>query len=258
MATTKTIAVFNQAGGVGKTTVTHNLAFHLAERGHKVLAVDMDPQGSLTDFFGLDLPSDAQTIYDALMSDVEEPSLPIHQNLDGVDLLPSDILLANVEQELVAQLERELRLKEILTSATKNYAFILIDCPPSLGLLSIISLIAATHVLVPIHTQHKAFKGTASLLKTIAKVQKRLNKSLRIAGFVPTIYAAANIHDQNKLQDIKEQLSAIAPILSPIPRATAIAEASGEGKPLALCSVGRNKPIVALFEQLAAFIEELQ
>lgn len=156
----KVISIFNQAGGVSKSTVTHNLGYHLAIREHRVLLVDMDPQASLTTFMGLEPPDLERTMYDALSK--EEP-LPIEKDLSGLDLAPSNILLADCEQELVLALKREERLKEALAPVRKKYDFILIDCPPSLGLLSLISLVASNHVLVPIETQYKAFKGTDSL-----------------------------------------------------------------------------------------------
>jgi chromosome partitioning protein len=251
----KVISIFNQAGGVSKSTVTHNLGYHLATRKHGVLVVDMDPQASLTTFMGLEPPDLKRTMYDALSK--EEP-LPIEKDLDGLDLAPSNILLADCEQELVLALKREERLQEALAPVRKKYDFILIDCPPSLGLLSLISLVASNHVLVPIETQYKAFKGTDSLLKTISKVQIRLNKSLRIAGFLPTKYASRNSLDRQVLLAMQKQLSPLAPVFSPIPTATSLALASKKGVPLALCSgSSRNQPILALFDELAEAMEEV-
>ena len=251
----KVISIFNQAGGVSKSTVTHNLGYHLAIRKHDVLVVDMDPQASLTTFMGLEPPDLKRTMYDALSK--EEP-LPIEKDLDGLDLAPSNILLADCEQELVLALKREERLKEALAPVTEEYDFILIDCPPSLGLLSLISLVASNHVLVPIETQYKAFKGTDSLLKTISKVQLRLNKSLRIAGFLPTKYASRNSLDRQVLEAMQKQLSPLAPVFSPLPTATSLALASKKGVPLALCSSSsRNQPILTLFDDLAEAMEEV-
>lgn len=249
----KIISIFNQAGGVGKTTLTQNIAYHLAVLGKKVMAIDFDPQASLTDFFAIELPEKAITVYHALMQGQE---LPIY-NVFGVDVVPADITLANAEQELVAALQREMRLKEIIALVSDNYDFILIDCPPSFGLLSIGALVAADYVLIPIQTHHKCFKGTSSLLETVTKVKSKINKSLKIAAFVPTIYASSNSHDQEKLQDIKEQLTLVAPILPPIPRTTAITTAAGLGKPVALCGK-KNQAIATLFEELAKFVIKLK
>ena len=147
------IALFNQSGGVGKTTLTMNLCYQLSVRSNRVLLVDMDPQASLTTFMGIDPVELSKTVYEAIVGD--EP-LPIHDKIHGIDIAPANINLSAAELELVSALMREMRLKEALSSITKEYDFILIDCPPSLGILSVISLVAATHVLVPIQTQFKS------------------------------------------------------------------------------------------------------
>lgn len=253
----KILALFNQAGGVAKSTTTLNLGYHLAQRALRVLLIDIDPQASLTSFMGIE-PSELETtIYDALVpKDDEIESLPIHQNIHGMDLLPANIDLANAEQELIFAELRELRLKQILEPVRDNYDFILIDCPPSLGILSHISLVAADYVLVPIQCQFKALKGTDSLLKTIARVRKRLNPQLKIAGFLPTMYQASNSLDNRTLESISEQLADVAKIFPPMPRATAVAEAAESGKPLALCA-NKHKPTLKLFDQMAIAMEKL-
>ena len=253
----KIIALFNQAGGVGKSTTTLNLGYHLHLRGHRILLIDLDPQASLTNFMGLEPSELSATIYDVLVpKDEEIELLPIHKNIHGMDLMPSNIDLANAEQELIFAELRELRLKQILEPMRDNYDFILIDCPPSLGILSHISLVAATSVLVPIQCQFKALKGTDSLLKTLARVRKRLNPQLKIAGFLPTMYQASTSLDNRTLESISEQLSEIATVFPPMPRATAVAEAAEQGKPLALCA-NKHKPTLELFEQLALALEKL-
>lgn len=252
---TKVISLFNQAGGVGKSTITHNLGYHLSLRRHRVLLLDIDPQASLTIFMGLEPVELEKTIYDALVSEEDEP-IPIHPNIRSVDLAPANILLANAEQELIFTELREFRLKEVLAPLLDNYDFILIDCPPSLGILSQISLVASTHVLVPIQCQFKALKGTDSLLKTLARVQRRLNKSLKIAGFVPTMYSANNSLDRRTLQSITEQLSSLGTIFSPHHRATAVAEAAEYGLPFALCP-NKSPAIIRLFDELALAMEKL-
>jgi chromosome partitioning protein len=251
----KIISLFNQAGGVAKTTTTQNLGYHLSLRRHRVLVIDIDPQASLTTFMGLEAADLSKTIYDALVSESDEP-IPIHRDLDGMDLAPANILLANAEQELIFAELREFRLKEVLAPELSNYDFILIDCPPSLGILSQISLVASTHVLVPIQCQFKALKGTDSLLKTLARVQRKLNRSLKIAGFFPTMYSAGNSLDQRTLESIHEQLSSLARIFPPLPRATAVAEAAEYGKPLALCP-NKNPAILRIFDEIAQAMEEI-
>lgn len=255
---TKIITLFNQAGGVAKTTVTQNLGYHLSLRQHRVLLVDIDPQASLTNFMGLEPADLDQTIYTALVprNELTEAELPIHKSIHGMDLVPANILLANAEQELIFAELRELRLQQVLASIQQDYDYILIDCPPSLGILSQISLVAANYILVPIQCQFKALKGTDSLLNTIARVRKRLNPQLKVAGFLPTLFATNNNLDKQTLSSLQQQLSSIAEVFPPIPRATALAEASAFGKPLALCPV-KAPHILKLFDELALNIETL-
>lgn len=227
----KTIAIFNQAGGVAKSTLALNLGYHLSELRQKVLLVDMDPQASLTLFCGLqpfDLP---KTIYESLLLDQPLP-FNFLANL-GFDLLPSNINLSGAEIELVNADLRDFRLRDALAPKCNSYDFIVIDCPPSLGILSYISLVAATHILVPIATQYKAWMGTELLLRTVKRIQGRANKELRLAGFVPTLFAKTNSQDIRALTAIQEQLSQLAPIFPPLPRSTAFADAVEEHLPLA-------------------------
>jgi chromosome partitioning protein len=156
---TRIIALFNQSGGVAKTTLTQNLGYHLAQKKkNRVLLVDIDPQASLTTFMGLE-PDELETSIHA--SIVEGKPLPVMPELiHGMSLVPADINLAASEMQLAGAIAREYRLKNALVTVQENYDFILIDCPPSLGLLSIISLTAATHILVPVQCQFKSFKGT--------------------------------------------------------------------------------------------------
>jgi chromosome partitioning protein len=253
--TVKVFALFNQSGGVGKTTLCQNLGYQLVTRGARVLLLDMDPQASLTTFMGLDVTELSETIYEALISEEGHP-LAVHSNLHQMDLAPANITLANAEQELILVEQRELRLQQALTPLLGNYDFVLIDCPPSLGILSQISLVAADYVLVPIQTQFKALMGTDFLLQTVKKIQRRLNPELKIAGFCPTMYSSANALDQRTLESIKEQLGKIAPVFTPIPRATAIAEAAEYGMPMGL-SPKKQKSILEIFDEIAAELEAL-
>ena len=246
------IALFNQAGGVAKSTLTQNLGYHLAKREHRVLLIDLDPQASLTKFMGL-VPSQLQkTIADAI---IDEQPLPIHEGIHGMDLVPANRVLSGAEMQLVSAAMRELRLKEAVESVLNEYDFILIDCPPSLGLLSYIALVAATHVLVPVETHLKAFEGTDELLQTITHVKNKANRKITIAGFVPTRYAQQNSADKRALAAIQSQLSAWGRIFPPIPRATAFVDASEERAPLAVFDP--KHPVVAILEEITLALEAL-
>ena len=256
---TTTIALFNQAGGVGKTTLTQNLGYHLSQRGHRVLLVDLDPQASLTSFFGLEPSELPSTVYNCLVagSDLEESgsAFPLYERY-GLDLLPANLLLANAEQQLIFAPLREYRLKKVLEPIAANYNYILLDCPPSLGMLSLISLVASRYVLVPIQTQFKATVGTDSLLSTVYKTKKQINPSVEILGFIPTQFSKINKTEQRVVELLKEQLSVVAPIFPPLPRTTAIAEATEYGQPFAL-TPKRNQTILNLFEEYTVSIESL-
>ena len=228
---TKIIALFNQSGGVSKTSLTMNLGYHLACRKQRVLLVDMDPQASLTAFMGLE-PSDLQeTVYEAIMNG---STAPIHHNLHKMDLLPSNINLSGAELELVVADMRDSRLKDVVVPLQSEYDLILIDCPPSLGILSYISLVASTHVLIPIQTEYKALKGTELLLQTIARVRRRANRQLEIAGIIPTLYDPRTVQAVKSLQSITDSLEKVGKIYPPVPRSVAFADASQQHLPLAV------------------------
>ena len=247
------IAVFNQAGGVAKTTLTQNLGYHLARRGNNVLLIDMDPQGSLTIFMGLVPRELDKNVYDAI---VEEQPLPIYQGIHGMDLAPTNTTLSTAEMQLVNADLRDFRLQYAIEPIQEEYDFILIDCPPSLGLLSYVSLVAATHVLVPIETHFKAFEGTNELLKTVARVRTRVNRSLKIAGFVPTKYDSRNSQDTRTLGAIQEQLSGAGKVFPPIPRSTTFVDATEDRMPLA--TYQPKHPAVAVLEKIASSMESLK
>jgi chromosome partitioning protein len=249
---TKIIAIFNQAGGVSKTTLAYNLGYHLHLNKKKILLVDMDPQGSLTTFMGLEPHELDSTVGNVILD--EEAELPICQELHGCSLIPANITLSAVEIQLASVMAREMRLKQALQKISNNYDFILIDCPPSLGILSILSLVAATHVLVPIQTHFKAFKGTELLLDTIKQIRKHVNPSLQIAGFVPTLFANAN-QDKSMLSAFQQQLSPLAPVYPFIPRATAFADAAMSRQPLALYSP--KHPSLDVLKAIAKGMEQL-
>lgn len=247
------IAVFNQAGGVAKTTLTQNLGYHIAQLGHRVLLIDIDPQASLTIFMGL-VPRDlGQTVYNAI---VDELPLPIHEGIHGMDLAPANISLSTAEMQLVSTAMRDFRLSEAVDSVESLYDFILIDCPPSLGLLSYLALVAATHVLVPLETHFKAFEGTGELLKTVDTVRKKANRKLQIAGFVPTKYDVRNSQDSRTLAAITEQLAPAGTIYPAIPRSTAFVDASEERMPLFVYDP--KHPSIQILKKIALSLAELK
>ena len=249
---TKIIAIFNQSGGVMKTSLTMNLGYHIASNKRSVLLIDMDPQASLTVFMGLEPAEIEETIADAILRD---SPVHIHSDIQGMDLIPSNIMLSAAEIQLTSMMAREWRLSKALDPIKEQYNFILIDSPPSLGILSVLSLVASTHVLIPIQTQYKSYKGTELLLDTIQQVQSNVRADLKIAGVVPTIYAAANAQDKAILMAIQEQLSQITTVYPPVPRATAFADASMEHLPLALYSP--KHPATKVLKTIVKGLEDL-
>lgn len=248
----KVIAVFNQAGGVMKTTLTQNLGYHLHLNNHKTLLIDMDPQGSLTTFMGLE-PYELDKVVGLSILD-DDIALPIHTDLHGMDLAPANITLSAVELQLQSVMARETRLKLAMKNILSNYDYILIDCPPSLGVLSILSLAAANYVLIPIQTHFKAFKGTELLLDTIKQIRKHVNPQLAIAGFVPTLFNNAN-QDKIILEALEQQLAPLAKLYPVIPRATAFADAAMNRQPLAVYSP--KNPSLAVLNLIAEGISKL-
>jgi len=246
----KIISLFNQAGGVAKTTLAMNLGYQLAQRHRRVLLVDLDPQASLTVFMGLK-PFELQaTIADSILRSLP---LPIHSGISELDLVPTNIGLSAAEIQLTSALAREWKLKQALEPIQESYDFILIDCPPSLGILSILGLVASTHILVPLETQFKAFMGVELLLDTVKQVRQQVNPGLEIAGFVPTIFASANAQDKQILEAVQQQLSTVGKVFPPIPRATAFADASMARQPLAVYAP--RHPAIAVLNEIAQALE---
>ncbi|MCU0568012.1 MAG: AAA family ATPase [Oculatellaceae cyanobacterium Prado106] len=232
-------SIFNQAGGVAKSTLTLNLGYALAQANQRVLLVDFDPQGSLTVFLNFEPWGLSSTVYDplmgsytsreSLMSSLELAIVTAH----GMDLLPANRRLGKAELELFSAMNRERKLAAMLEPLGDRYDWILIDCPPSLGLLSISALAASHGVLVPVETEYKSWVGTDLLLETIALVRREINPKLSIFGFIPTKYAKAKSQHQRVLKAMQEQLSAAGKVFDPVPNATAFADASESGLPLA-------------------------
>lgn len=248
----KIISFFNQAGGTGKTTLAMNLGYSLAQKRHRVLLVDVDPQSSLTVFMGLQPYELENTIAQSIL---DRAPLPVVRQLHNMDLAPSNLSLSAADVRLATAIAKENRLKKALSPVEPSYDFILLDCPPTLGILSIISLVASTHILIPMQTQYKSFVGLDLLLGTISELQQEgVAPSLKIAGVIP------NLHDrtgQSKeiLEAVIEQFSGIAPVFTPVPRAIAFADASMQHQPLGIYDP--KHPALAILNSIAERLEFL-
>lgn len=202
---TQTIAVANQKGGTGKTTTTMNLGGALADLGKRMLLVDIDPQGSLGVGFGVDVPRLDQTIYDVMVHEVNLADIlqPVREN---IDLAAANIYLSVSDMQLAGEIRREDRLKDALTPVKARYDFVLIDCPPSLGLLTINALSASDSVLIPMSCDYYSLVGVRLLLETIDRIQTRLNPDLEILGVLPTRFDRRTLHANEVLEEAREKL----------------------------------------------------
>ena len=200
----RTIAIANQKGGVGKTTTVVNLGVILAELGQRTLAIDLDPQGALSAALGVDSYALEETIWDALV----DPGFPVekavHAVRAGLDLLPANSKLASAEIELIAELRRESILDRVLEPVQSQYDLILIDCPPSLGILTTNALCAAQQILIPLQCEFLAMRGIRLLLAAIERVQQRLNPELEIVGILATLYSTRTVHAREVLEETRE------------------------------------------------------
>lgn len=201
---TRVVAVANQKGGVGKTTTSVNLGACLATLGKKVLLIDIDPQGNTTSGIGINKADVDRCIYDILVNDIAAAEAIVPTQVENLMIIPSTIQLAGAEIEMVSMISREVRLRKALQPVKDRFDYIIIDCPPSLGLLTINALTASDSVLIPIQCEYYALEGLSQLLNTIRLVQKHLNKSLEIEGVVLTMFDARTNLGIQVVEDVKK------------------------------------------------------
>ena len=227
----RTIVIANQKGGVGKTTTAINLSAFLAKLEKKVLVVDMDPQGNTTSGFGVDKENTEYSVYDLLLGECGIKDAVLPDVFERLSLLPSHIDLAAAEIELIGKEEKEFILKKALDQVKEEYDFIMIDCPPSLNLLTINSMCAGDTVLVPIQCEYYALEGLTQLMHTIQLVKDRLNPDLEIEGVVFTMYDARTNLSLQVVENVKNNLNQNI-YKSIIPRNVRLAEAPSYGMPI--------------------------
>lgn len=227
----RTIAIANQKGGVGKTTTGINLSACLAEKGKKVLAVDMDPQGNMTSGLGVDKDSVENTIYNLIIGESKMEEVLIKDVLENLDIIPTNIDLSGAEIELLDVEEKEYIVRNEIDKIKDNYDFIIIDCPPSLSMLTINAMTTADSVLVPIQCEYYALEGLSQLIHTVELVRDRLNPKLTIEGVVFTMYDARTNLSLQVVENVKDNLEQTI-YKTIIPRNIRLAEAPSYGIPI--------------------------
>lgn len=230
-ALAKTIAIFNQKGGVGKTTTNVNLSASIAEKGNKVLVIDIDPQGNTTSGFGLQKDLFEYNIYDVIINEEPLENVIVKTEFENISLIPSSGKLAGAEIELAQGEGRELRLKRALAEFEHDYDYIFIDCPPSLGLLTINALSAVDSVLIPIQCEYYALEGTSQLMQTLELVQENLNPDLEIQGVVLSMFDGRTNLGIQVVEEVKKYFRGKV-YTSIIPRNIRLAEAPSYGMPV--------------------------
>ena len=225
------ISVANQKGGVGKTTTTINLAASIADRGYRVLIVDIDPQGNATSGLGIEKSEIDQDIYNVLIDEVPIQDTIHHTSTPKLDMVPATINLSGAETELISMMARETRLKSALDAVSDKYDFVFIDCPPSLGQLSINAFTASDSILIPVQSEYYAMEGLSQLLNTIRLVQKHFNKDLGVEGVLLTMLDARTNLGAEVVKEVQSYFSKNV-YKTIIPRINKLAESQSYGKPI--------------------------
>ena len=227
----RTIAVANQKGGVGKSTTAINLSACLAEQGKKVLTIDMDPQGNTTSGLGVDKNEVEDTLYELLVGQSDVEKTIVKDVVENVDLIPSNVNLSGAEIELVSIDNKEYILKEITDKIKNNYDYIIIDCPPSLGLLSLNALTASDTLIVPLQCEYYALEGLSQLLGTVRTVKQHYNEHLELEGVLYTMYDTRLKLNSQVVDEVNQYFPNKA-YKTTIPRSVKLAEAPSFGKPI--------------------------
>jgi chromosome partitioning protein len=227
----KVISISNQKGGVGKTTTTVNLAAFLAEKGQRVLIIDIDPQANAGFGLGLDVEDITTTIYEVLIGNIPMKEAVFNSAWENLDIVPSNIHLSGAQVDMLYMEEKEFLMQKAIASVRDSYDFIFIDCPPSLGILTLNALVAADSVLIPLQCEYYALEGLSQLLKIISMVQENINKKLTIEGVVLTMYDSRTRLSQHVVDDVRKFFNNKV-YNTIIPRNVKLSEAPSFGKPI--------------------------